>query len=89
MGFKKLRDTKPKNWENLLKAIKAPESEYDTLKLADPPVYSEQDSKWSVSKAAKWIRDTILNYPGILYDSIHAATFLGISEGAFLRKDVQ
>lgn len=88
-GFKKLRDTKPKNWENLLKVIKAPESEYDNLKLADSPVYSEQDSKWSVSKAAKWIRDTLLYYPGILYDPVHAATLLGISKEAFLEEEVQ
>lgn len=89
VGFKKLRNIKPKNWENLLKVIDAPESEHDNLKLADSPVYSEQDSKWSVSKAAKWIRDTLLYYPGILYDPVHAATFLGISEEAFLKEDVQ
>jgi len=89
VGFKKLGNIKTKKWENLLKVINAPESEYDNLKLADPPVYSEQDSKWSVSKSAKWIRDTLLYYPGILYDPVYAATFLGISEEAFLKKDVQ
>jgi len=89
VGFKKLRNLKPKNWGNLLKVIGAPESEYDNLKLADPPFYSGQDSKWSVSKAAKWIRDTLLYYPGILYDSVHAATLLGVSEEVFLKEDIQ
>lgn len=88
-GFKRLRNIEPKNWENLLKVIKAPESEYNNLKFADPPVYSEQDSKWSVSKAAKWIRNTLLSYPGILYDSVHAATLLGIFEEAFMKEAVQ
>jgi len=88
-GFKKLRDTKPKNWEKLLKVIKAPKNDHDNLKLADPPIYSEQESKWSVSKAVKWIHDTLLYYPGLLYDSVHAATLLGISEKAFLKNDIQ
>ncbi len=89
VGFKKLRNLKPKNWGNLLKVIGAPESEYDNLKLADPPFYSGQDSKWSVSKVAKWIRDTLLYYPGILYDPVHAATLLGVSEEVFLKEDIQ
>lgn len=88
-GFKKLQNSKPRDWENLLKVIKAPESEYDNFKLADPPVYYEKNSKWSVSKAANWIRETILSYPGILYGPVHAATLLGISKEAFLKEEVQ
>jgi hypothetical protein len=89
VGFRKLRNSKSKRWKNLLKLIGAPESDYDKLKLADPPIFSEKDSNWSVSKSAKWIRDTLIAYPGILYDSIHAATLLGISENAFLKDSVQ
>ncbi len=33
---------------------------------------------WAVFTTAKWIRNVLMKYPGILYDEIHAATFLGI-----------
>ena len=37
-----------------------------------------------MSDVSNWIQHTLIEYPGILYDSIHAATFLGISEKEFL-----
>jgi hypothetical protein len=86
-GYKELRDTGSKTWMYLLKMIEAPENDYDSLKLSDPPTISENG--WSVFDAAYWIRNTLLKYPGILYDPIHAATFLGISKDAFLSRSVQ
>lgn len=89
MGFKRLRKCKSKNWDDLLEILKAPVSDYDKLKLSDPPISSGNKSIWSVSKAAKWIREILITYPGILYDAIHSATFLGISKKAFLTDEVQ
>jgi hypothetical protein len=42
-----------------------------------------------VSQAADWIRCTLLAYPGILYDSVYAATELRISVKDFLSNGVQ
>ncbi len=89
IGFKKLRESKFKNWDDLLKLLKAPENDYENIKLANPPISSGAKSVWSVSEAAKWINEILITYPGILYDAIHSATYLGISEEAFLTTEVQ
>jgi len=89
IGFKKLRESESKMWDDLLKIVKAPERDYEKLKRANPPLPSGKRSVWSVSEAANWIQKILINYPGILYNSIHSATFLGISEKAFLAYDVQ
>lgn len=86
-GFKKLRTSRSTKWQHLLKLIKAPKSDYDLLKQSNPPI--DTNSNWSVSEAAQWIREVLISYPGILYDSIHAAAFLGISEDDFLLDKVQ
>jgi len=87
IGFEELRNATSKNWIDLLRIIKAPENDYDNLKLSNPPITS--GGKWSVSEAANWIRNILIWYPGILYDPIHSATFLGISADAFLSDPVQ
>ena len=87
IGFQKLRNATSKKWLDLLGIIKAPEADHDNLKLSNPPITS--GGLWSVSEAADWIRNVIITYPGILYDTIHSATFLGISRDAFLSRPIQ
>lgn len=87
IGYKELLNAESKTLINLLKIIGAPEIDYDFLKLSEPPTISE--SGWSVFDAADWIRNTLIKYPGILYDSVNSATFLGISEKAFLSDPIQ
>ena len=87
IGFKKLRNKRSRNWIDLLKTMKAPEIDYENLKLANPPINS--GNKWSVLEAATWIRNTLIRYPGLLYDPVHSATFLGISKDAFLSDPIQ
>jgi hypothetical protein len=87
VGYNELRNTESKTWRDLLELIEAPENDYDSLKLSEPPTISE--SRWFVFDAADWIRNTLLKYPGILYDPIHSATFLGISVDAFLSDSIQ
>ena len=55
--------------------------------MANPPITSGE--KWSVSEAADWIRKVLVKYPGLLYDPIHSATFLGVSRDAFLSEPIQ
>ena len=87
IGYKELRNSELKTLIDLLKIIGAPEIDYDFLKLSEPPSISENG--WSVFDAADWIRNTLIKYPGILYDSVNSATFLGISENAFLSDPIQ
>lgn len=82
IGFKKLRKIKSSKWDDILKVIKAPQIDHDTLKLSNPPL--SLGGNWSVSEVADWARKTLIKYPGILYDQIHSATFLGLSEIEFL-----
>lgn len=87
IGYKELRDATSKQWLDLLKLIGAQEVDFDTIKLAEPPSISE--SGWSVFDVSNWIRKTLLEYPGILYDPIHSATYLGISVDEFLTDPIQ
>jgi hypothetical protein len=86
-GFETLRDIHPKEWDEVLKTIQAPEDNKDFLKLSRPP--NSFVKRWSVSEIANWIVNVLIKYPGILYDSVHAATFLGISEEDFKSDDFQ
>ena len=67
--------------------MEAPEGDSDILNLCDPPVKPDQGR--AVAATAAWVRKVILRYPGVLYDAVHAATFLGISEKAFLSEALQ
>lgn len=84
--FKKLREIRSRKWIDLFKLIGAPKDEYERLKLSNPHITNKE---WSISDAADWIRNIFIRYPGILYDPIHSATFLGISERAFLSNPIK
>lgn len=85
-GFSALREHPGRTWHQLVSTIGAGTEEADQLREASPPL---QRGRWTVTGAASWLRDTILGYPGILYDPIHAATRLGITEESFRREEVQ
>ncbi|MGA9098010.1 MAG: hypothetical protein WB392_03670, partial [Methanotrichaceae archaeon] len=86
-GYRLIREKNPKKFDDILALLKVPQHAIDLVKLADPPLM--QDNGTSCYLIAKWIRKNILNFPGILYDPINAATLLGISEKAFLSDEVQ
>ncbi len=87
MDFYKLSRVKNKGLNKLLELLKVPKEDSNSIKLANPPL--NKKGLWSVSEISKWIRKILLAYPGILYDPIHAATFLGLSKKSFLKKEVQ
>ena len=94
-GFEQLRKTKRRNWASLTRKLRAREEESDKLKetfpLAPKRLFRGKIGKfeWSVPEVAQWINRILFRYPGILCDSLHSATALGISETAFLRLKVQ
>lgn len=86
-GYERLRGVDHRNWTGLktvLGVASAVEERF--LKEAGPPIRSND---WTVLEVARWLQDVILVYPGILYDSLHAATLLGISGDSFLSERVQ
>lgn len=86
-GYELLRGVDHRNWAGL-KAVLGVASEVEErfLKEAGPPIRSND---WTVLEVARWLQDVILEYPGIHYDSLHAATLLGINEESFLSEPVQ
>jgi len=43
-------------------------------------------SHGSAIRFSRWVRRTLLREPGLLYDNLYAATFLGITEKAFVKR---
>lgn len=87
-GFEVLRGVPDsnKNWDALVVTLAAHSEESQLLQEAAPPLKRKE---WIVTGAADWIRNVILEYPGILYDPVNAATRLGISADSFLSDEVQ
>lgn len=83
-GFQTLNAKPSTAFSVLCEAMNTSEEAEPLLLKADPP-----PSDWQAFEAARWIRKVILMYPGILYDSLHAATLLGIDEEGFFKSNVQ
>lgn len=88
-GFKALRRSHPRNWKSLQVLLRATDLEREELLSADPPPEILSDGTWRVAETARWIREGLLQYPGVLYDSLHASVALGLSRESFLRPSVQ
>ncbi len=88
-GFRVLRQSQSRNWNSLQALLKASDLEREELFRADPPSEVLQDGTWRVAEVARWIRETLLPYPGIFYDSLHTSVALGLSLESFLRPSVQ
>jgi hypothetical protein len=80
-GYRILRDQKAITWDKVLELIGASTGDAFAIEQTNPPFTDKKGV--SVTSTAVWIRDILLRYPGITYNSIHAATYLGISEEAF------
>jgi hypothetical protein len=81
-GYKSLIEVKEKNWESLLTLLKSPTEDELSLLGSKKPIMNQ--GKWSVIDSANWVRKILLRFPGILYDELHASTYLGISNNALL-----
>ncbi|HXO27647.1 MAG TPA: response regulator [Thermoanaerobaculia bacterium] len=87
-GFKLLAGVR-KDWPNLRTILGATREEDEQLLVADPPEAVLHGETWRVAEVARWVRATLLKYPGIFYDSLHAASLLGIDVKSYLRPSVQ
>ena len=87
IGYRTLRNQTNRSWNDLLKLLGASQNDSELLEQSNPPVVHRQ--RWAAASVASWIRDIVLRFPGILYDALHAATFLGVPKDVFLSEDVQ
>jgi hypothetical protein len=87
IGYRTLRNQENRSWNSLLKLLGASKSDSELLEQSNPPLVRRQ--RWSAASVASWIREIVLEFPGILYDALHAATFLGVSKDVFLSESVQ
>jgi hypothetical protein len=85
-GFKALNSVRNQEWQKVLNLMGANEDEGNILREAAPPITKGQ---WQVPNVARWIRNVVMDYPGILYDELTSATRLGISLDAFQTEPVQ
>jgi len=88
-GFRALQEQDPGDWSALCAILGATEEESDLLIQSQPPRQHGASGGWRVTEAARWIRKTVLEYPGILYPPLYAASMLGISEVSFLEPTIQ
>lgn len=86
-GYKTIFEKKPRKIDDIFTILDAPKVDFDLIKLANPPLNSNNIIPTYL--AANWIRKVLLKYPGILYDPVHSAVFLGISEKGFLSSNIK
>jgi hypothetical protein len=89
IGYHKLKEVKNRDWNTVFELLEAPEEDYDDIISSAPPGLLKTKYPYSIIEISKWIRKVLLEYPGILYDSLHSATFLGITEEDFLSPPIQ
>ncbi len=85
-GFQTLSSSDTNDWTSVLNLMRASESEGNLLREAAPPM---DKGSWTVPRMAHWIRNVVMEYPGILYNELTAATRLGITLKDFQSEKVQ
>ena len=78
LNYRELRLCADRSVTALLDLLKTDEEGKEQALLSTPP-----DSGWKAVEAARWVRSTLLGYPGVVYDCKYAAVALGISLKSF------
>lgn len=76
--YRKLRECSDRSVSSILGLLNTDKEGTEQARLSNPP-----GSGWKAVEVAKWIRSTLLRYPGVVYGPIHTATALGISLESF------
>ena len=82
-GYQRLRESNVGSLPALLGLLQTDDVGREEAKKALPPPHD-----WRQFEAAHWIRSVLLRYPGVLYDTAHAATAVGISLDDFKQEQV-
>jgi hypothetical protein len=74
-GFQTLQSVAHEPWHAVLERLGADEEEAHLLREAGPPF---NGLRWTIPQTARWLRNVLMGYPGILYDEGRQE---GIQEG--------
>ncbi len=87
-GYGRLSSVSKRTRKTLMDLLGAGEAELDSLMKSEPPAALATGDAWDVTEVAQWIRHTLMGYPGVLYDDLTAACFLGLSLDSFRSKNI-
>ena len=82
-GYQRLRGSHDRSLSALLGLLQTDDVGREKAEEAIPPL-----SGWREFEAAHWIRSVLLRYPGVLYNTAHAAAAVGISLDDFKQEQV-
>jgi len=83
-GFDILKKNRPKDITSLIKLYNCPEDDIDKMKKILPKELKENfEDKSILLEIYRWSKSFLFKRPGFLYNSIWAATFLGLNEAGF------
>ena len=83
-GFSALRARGERTVDSLFDMLELDEGSIEYVRESLPP-----GANWKVYEAAQWVRRVLLHFPGVVYDSTHAAVALGISEEGFRHPTIE
>lgn len=93
LDYRRIKEAKRNNLEAIHKLLRAPKSDWQKIEQTLPDDLrggisrtkdQTKNASGNVIAFAKWVRRTLLSLPGFLYDSLYAATKLGLTEDFFL-----
>ncbi len=87
--FRKLTIGRGKVREHIVKTLKAPVRDQQDLLRVLPDEFRDERHSTTEHRMAWWIYNTLLQRPGFLYDRLHAATLLGLTESGFEKVESQ
>ncbi|MAT40467.1 MAG: hypothetical protein CL946_12795 [Ectothiorhodospiraceae bacterium] len=85
-SYKVLREKPPKSVGQLINLLGVPKTDRERLAMILPDdlkLGMNRDKNNSILRMSRWVRNTLLERPGFLYDRLWTATLLGIKENSF------
>ncbi len=87
-AFEEVSQLQPRNMKSIARLLGLNDSYISTLRNCAPPI-TGADGTMRAQATVKWINNVLLQYPGIFYDDIHSAAYLGLSTSEFHDKTFQ
>ena len=81
--FPKIHPTSGSVRTHLVNCLKPPVRDKDDIGRILPDEFQDEAHATTDHRVARWIFNTLLRRPGFLYDRLHAATLLGLTEEGF------
>jgi len=81
--FPRLKVTKADLRDDIVVSLKAPKDDRDSLKRILPEEIRTQQHTTTQHRIARWVFNTLMKRPGFLYNTLRAATLLGLTERGY------